>query len=60
MLYVVETTCSQVLCIFLVMNYNIIPKLALSLCVQGQADNPKVNAIVLLKGPAADAGMCIV
>ena len=25
--------------------------------IQGQADNPKVNAIVLLKGPVADAGM---
>ena len=25
--------------------------------MQGMADNPKVNAIVLVKGPAADAGM---
>lgn len=24
---------------------------------QGKADNPKVNAIVLVKGPAGDAGM---
>ncbi len=25
-------------------------------CVQGQADNPKINAIVLLKGPVSEQG----